>query len=109
MVNWFTFKDNNSAVFIFASLLNGGQLLKERICSCGSKFFPLREDPIFAGHYHPGTQIGSHKSCFPLQNGRKHEDETIHLKLVVLLSSLTLPKILKVAVVMKHRRHSYKV
>ena len=30
----------------FVSLLSRGQLLKERICSYRSKFFPLRVDPI---------------------------------------------------------------
>ena len=33
-------------VLYFASLLWRGQLLKERICSLRSKFFPLRVDPI---------------------------------------------------------------
>ena len=30
----------------FASLLNGDRLLKKRICSWRSKFFPLRVDPF---------------------------------------------------------------
>ena len=40
---------NNSALFIFTSLLNMGQLLKERICSSRSKFFSLRIDPLQQG------------------------------------------------------------
>ena len=35
------FQGVNSAVFIFSSLLIGGQLLKERTYSHRSKFFPL--------------------------------------------------------------------
>ena len=35
--------------------LNGGQLLKERICSSKSKFFPLSTAPM---------QTGRHKWCF---------------------------------------------
>ena len=38
----YTFRGSNSASFIFASLLNKGQLSKERICSSGSQFFLLR-------------------------------------------------------------------
>ena len=37
-----TFRGNNSASFIFVSLLSRGQLLKEKICSLRSKFCPLR-------------------------------------------------------------------
>ena len=42
--DWIIFKRSNSVIFIFASLLHGCQLLKERICSSRSKFFPLRVD-----------------------------------------------------------------
>ena len=42
------FRESNSVIFI-ASLLYGSQLLKERICSSGSKFFPLRVDPLRKG------------------------------------------------------------
>ena len=45
-VNGYTFKGSNSCIFIFASHLIRGQLLKERICSSRSKFFPLRVDPF---------------------------------------------------------------
>ena len=45
-------KGNKFSNFIFASmddekLRKWGLLLKGRICSCGSKFFPLRVDPNF--------------------------------------------------------------
>ena len=54
-------------IFTFASLISGGLLLKERICSLGSKVFPLRSDPIWEGFIHPGkAQIGRQKSCSPL-------------------------------------------
>ena len=49
MVYGYTIRGSNSAIFIFASLLNGGQLIKERICSNRSKFFPLRVDPLLDG------------------------------------------------------------
>ena len=48
-VNEYTFKGSNSTGPYFASFLNGGQLLKNRICSCRSKFFPLGADPILLG------------------------------------------------------------
>ena len=38
-----------SASLNFASLLNRGHLLKKRICSPRSKFFPLRVDPTLKG------------------------------------------------------------
>ena len=50
-VNGYAFRGNNSSIFIFASLLNGGQLLKKRICSCRSKFFPSRVDPFWMGYF----------------------------------------------------------
>ena len=40
------FKRSNSTTFIFSSLLNNGQPLKERICTHRSKFFPLRKGPF---------------------------------------------------------------
>ena len=39
-VNEYTFRGNNS-MFIFALLLNGDQLLQERICHFSGKFFPV--------------------------------------------------------------------
>ena len=47
-------KGNSFGEFLFASLdqeavLKWGLLLKERICSCRSKFFPLRGDPNLVG------------------------------------------------------------
>ena len=65
-VNGYTFRRSNSFIFIFASHLISGQLLKKRICSFRSKFFSLRVDPIFRGLHCSGKQTGSHKSCFPL-------------------------------------------
>ena len=54
--------------FIFVSLLSGGLLLKERICSFQSRFFSLRVDlpPFFEELCPPGKQTGSLKSCVPL-------------------------------------------
>ena len=36
-----------SAIFVFDSILIGGELLKTRICSCWSKFFSLRVEPFW--------------------------------------------------------------
>ena len=54
-----------------ASLLSKGQLLKERICSIRSKFFPLTVDPILELLCLPGRQSECHYSCFPWKNGVK--------------------------------------
>ena len=50
MFQLFFFKGNNFCYFLFASLdeetlQNWGLLLKERISSNGSKFFPFRVEP----------------------------------------------------------------
>ena len=51
---------------VYASLFKMGLLLKERICSLWSKFFPLRVKPILRGLSQLRKQTGSHESCFPL-------------------------------------------
>ena len=43
-VNEYTYRSTSSAIVTFVSLLSGSQLLMKRICSCRSKFFPLRVD-----------------------------------------------------------------
>ena len=45
-VNGYTFRGSNSSTFIFASLLNGGQYLKDRINSFMSKVYSVRVIPI---------------------------------------------------------------
>ena len=50
-LNGYTFRGSNSAIFIFASILNGSQLLKERICSTWSKFFLLKVDPLWKAFF----------------------------------------------------------
>ena len=56
-----------------------GQLLKERICSSMSIFFPLTL-------FHPGRQAGSHISCLSLKNWQKiHGRITKHIKQFPLL------------------------
>ena len=47
---------SNSAFIIFASFV-WTQLLKERICSFRSKFFPLRADPFLKGIITQGTRL----------------------------------------------------
>ena len=51
---------SNSSSFSLASHLSVGQLLKERICSSGSKFFFSRIDPFMQGLYLPEKLTGSH-------------------------------------------------
>ena len=55
--------------FNFVSCPIGGQLLGERICSSGSRFFPFGVDPILKGLYCPGKHTGSLMGCFPLWKG----------------------------------------
>ena len=38
-VNGYFFRGSNSAIFLFASLINKDQLLKKRICSLGANSF----------------------------------------------------------------------
>ena len=66
-VNWYTFRKSNSVVFIIAYHINGGHLIKERICSCWSKFFSLREDPILGRLCPPDKQTESQESGLPLK------------------------------------------
>ena len=62
-VNGYTFRGSNSVFFsFFASLLNGAQLLMERICSSRSKFFSLRVDHIFKGLHCPGKSARNLRS-----------------------------------------------
>ena len=44
-----------TVISIVASRVNWGLLIKERICSYQSKFFPLRVDPILGG-LHPSDK-----------------------------------------------------
>ena len=55
----YTFRGSNYVIFIFASHLIRDQLLKKRICSHGSKFFPLRVDSILGKLRPPDEQTGS--------------------------------------------------
>ena len=65
--NGFYFKGSKSSIFCLASLLSRGPLLKIRICSFRSKFFPLKVDPILEELCSSHKQTGSHKSYFPLK------------------------------------------
>ena len=44
------FKGSNSVIFSYALFLNIAQLLKKRICSCRSKFFPSIVDALSSNH-----------------------------------------------------------
>ena len=55
-MNGYTFRESNSFIVIFTSLLNMGPLLKEKNCSKRSKFFPFRVDTIFEGLHGPGRK-----------------------------------------------------
>ena len=55
------FHRNHFCHFISASLLNGSQLLKKRICSSRSKFFPLRVDSFSKRFGRPGKRTRAQK------------------------------------------------
>ena len=65
-VNGLTVRGNNSAIFIFVSLLNGNQLLKKRVNSIRNKIFPLRLDPFLKGLLSKEADRKSHKKAVPL-------------------------------------------
>ena len=81
--NLYTLRGSNYTIFIFASLLNKGQLLKERICSKGSKFFPLKVDLILHRLYHPGKETGCHKVVSLCKNDRKSGSVPTHFKIYI--------------------------
>ena len=56
-----TSRGNNSVIFIIALFLSGGQLFKERICSCRSRFFHIRVDLILKVLLVPGKETESQK------------------------------------------------
>ena len=68
------FKRSNCAIINFASLSSEGKLLKERICSSRSKFFPLRADPYFKIFLYPEKHIESRICCSPLYKWRNNMD-----------------------------------
>ena len=68
---WIYFRGSRSDSFSFAFLLGGGQLLKKRICSCRSKFFPLRVDPIWFDFYVQGSKLEETKVVSIYKSGRK--------------------------------------
>ena len=54
-------------IFNIAARLSRGLLLKERISSSASKFFPLRVDASFEGFQNPRMQTEAIKiNCLPL-------------------------------------------
>ena len=61
-VDEYTFRGSNSTVFAF--LLSRGQLLKERICSSRSKFFPWRWTPF--GSTTSSGETNRKSCCSPL-------------------------------------------
>ena len=82
MVHGYTFRGSNSVIFSFGSLLKRGLLLKERICSKRSKFFPLSVHPIFHFERAMSVKEENRKSwkLFPLiKMGDKYWGVPIHL------------------------------
>ena len=71
----YTFRGSNYSIFIFTSLLDGGQLFKERICFSRSKFFPSRVD-----HFLKGFPLKL--SPFVKMAEKKHGSVSIHLKIL---------------------------
>ena len=79
-VNGYTSRGSNSVIFIVISHMNLGHLIKEIICSCWSKFIPLRVDPNLRRLCLPCKQTGSHKNYLPLKNMvKKDGGVAIHL------------------------------
>ena len=68
-VSGYTFRASNSVNKLCPPHINWGHLIKKRICSHRSKFFPLRVDPI-SEHRPPGMQTGSHENCLILKTWR---------------------------------------
>ena len=50
-MNWYTFRGSSSIIFFFIFILKGNKLLKERVCSSRSRFFPLRVYFILEGSF----------------------------------------------------------
>ena len=63
-MNVYTFRGIDFAVFVFFFSCRD-QLLKERICSYKSKFFPLRVNPIFLKGYVIQGSIQESQKLFP--------------------------------------------
>ena len=61
----YSFKDYNCSIHVCLSS-QWGKLLKERICSCRSKFFLLRVSPIVERLHCPGNQTGTCQNCLHL-------------------------------------------
>ena len=63
VVNGCTFKGGNSVIFIFASLLGTGLLLRGKFASTGANSFLHMLASILAGLCRPERQTGSRKIC----------------------------------------------
>ena len=90
-VNGYTFRGSNSVIFIVASHINWGHIIKERLCSHWSKFIPLRVDPILGRLCPSGKQTGSHENCLPLKTVEKDRGIPIHLKTNLMFCCLISP------------------
>ena len=55
-MNSFSARGNNSGIGNYSYLLYSGQLLKERICSSRSRFFPVRLDPYLEAFSSPALK-----------------------------------------------------
>ena len=71
-MNGYSVRGSNSAISCFVPLFNIGQLLKERICSYRSKFFPLRVDLLLERLHLQGKQTGSQETYFPCKMAEKY-------------------------------------
>ena len=76
-VNGYSFKRSNSAIFIFAALFNGRQLLNKRIF--------LIKEKILACIW-KGRETGSHDSCFPSKKlQRNYGGVPTHINAIIAL------------------------
>ena len=66
-VNACTFRGSNSVIFIVASHINRGHIIKERICCRRGKLILLRVEPILGRLRPPGKQTGGHENCLSLK------------------------------------------
>ena len=69
-VNGYAYRESNSVSYIFASLVNGGQLLKERICFLMSNCLPAQLIPFGKGFVDQESK----------QEVTKHEYAPMYLK-----------------------------
>ena len=67
-LNGYTFRGSKSVIFIFTYYLIRVPLVKRKICSHGSEFFPLRVDSILGRLRSPGNAKKKSRKLSPFEN-----------------------------------------